>query len=366
MEDDTTVDIQDKEVVPDKKCLNCGADLQGAYCHVCGQEATNKVTTAWGLVIEYICNAFIWDHRFLPTVWNLIRRPGHLTKAFNAGRFVAYEHPLKLNMFILLVFITIFLFFSNIHKSSDPINDIARQELVRGHLSLDALKDDVNYSKKMKESVKDTIQLSALLSLSEEYPEIITKIDAVTDNGEGYMDTIVAVVPRVLIQDGILTKSGSDVYYFPTKNKIVDDMLELDNILKVWRSILDMTARYFPMIILLTAPFLAFAVKLLHLRRKQPFFSFFIFALHYTAFVELSLLFIYILHLMIHPGFEILELAITLASCIYLTIAVKNVYEGSTWVKSTIKALLISLIYQLICLIAIFIIFIIAIFSVVI
>ena len=44
---------------------------------------------------------------------------------------------------------------------------------------------------------------------------------------------------------------------------------------------------------------------------------------------------------------------------LYLTIAVKNVYEHHSWIKSIVKALLISLNYLLICLMIFCIIFII-------
>jgi hypothetical protein len=120
MKGKTTTDLQHKEVASGGKCLNCGADLQGAYCHVCGQAATHKKPTASWLVAEYFYNAFIWDSKCLHTIWKLISRPGHLTNEFNAGKYVAY----------------------------------------RPHLTLDALSEDFGYSVKMKSCDKDTILLS--------------------------------------------------------------------------------------------------------------------------------------------------------------------------------------------------------------
>ena len=364
MKGKTTTDLQHKEVASGGKCLNCGADLQGAYCHVCGQAATHKKPTVSWFVAEYFYNAFIWDSKCLHTIWKLISRPGHLTNAFNAGKYVAYEHPLKLNMFFLFVFVTIFMFFSDIDKSSNLINETVQEEIVRPHLTLDALSEDFGYSVKMNSCDKDTILLSMPLSLADEFPQVITVIDKVTDYGGEILDTVVVAVPEVLIQDDILIENTPGTYSFSPHNKLVDEMLELESISELWRQSLDIISSYFPLIFLLTSPLLAFAIKLLHPRWKQPFISFFIFALHYTAFVELILLLIYILYLTIHPGLETLELIVSLTSCTYLTIAIRNVFKGTTWVKSTVKALMVSFIYQLICFTAFLAIFIVTLFCI--
>ncbi|MBQ2011487.1 MAG: DUF3667 domain-containing protein, partial [Bacteroidaceae bacterium] len=112
MEEQSTENIQEKGVAPYEKCLNCGTKLQGMYCHKCGQHASNPTPKVWEFILEYMNNAFIWDQNFFSTIWQLLRRPGYLTKVFNAGKFVAYENPLKLNMFFLFVFVSMFLLFS--------------------------------------------------------------------------------------------------------------------------------------------------------------------------------------------------------------------------------------------------------------
>ena len=76
--------------LPYTHCLNCGAELQGKYCHVCGQEAVSKTPSVGAFIVEYANHAFIWDSNFLKTLWSLIRRPGYLTKEFIAGKFVEF------------------------------------------------------------------------------------------------------------------------------------------------------------------------------------------------------------------------------------------------------------------------------------
>ena len=364
MEEQSTMNSQKKEVPPYKQCLNCGTDLQGVYCHKCGQQATNPTPKVWEFILEYMDNAFIWDTKCLPTICQLIRRPGYLTNEYNAGKFVAYENPLKLNMFFLFVFVTLFLLFSDIQKANESFDNVTRSELVRPYLSLNALNEDAEYSTQMKASERDTVQLALPLAYAKEFPEIVVTIDAMTDHGGEKLDTLVVSVPQLLIQDGILIKDGSGIYSFSEKNDIIDKSLELDILSSLWRKLLEIWTQYFPLIFLLTSPLLALAVKLLYLKRKKPFISFFIFALHYTAFIELMLLVIYLLYLTVNPSFDMLQWVMIVSSGLYLTIAVKNVYEHHSWMKSIVKAFLISLNYLLICFMAFFIIFIIATFMV--
>ena len=366
MKEKSTGNLQQEGKAPYKSCLNCGTDLRGSYCHKCGQQASSPTPKVSEFILEYLNNAYIWDTKFFLTIWHLVRRPGFLTNEFNAGKFVAYENPLKLNMFFLFVFVTIFLLFSDIHKADDTFDTITRSELVRPHLSLNALSTDKVYSSKMQSSERDTIQLSVMLASANEFPEIIGIVRPLTDNGEGQLDTLLATVPEILIKDGILVRNTTEVYSFSEKNAIVDKLLNMDLVSSIMRKLIDILTQYFPMLFLLTSPLLAFAVKLLHVRRKAPSLSYFIFALHYTAFIEFMLLAIYLLYLTVDPGIDVLQWIMILSSCLYLTVAVKQVYEPRSWIKSILKAFMISLTYFMICFCIFIAIFITTIFAVVI
>lgn len=367
MEEQPTENIQEKGVAPYEKCLNCGTKLQGMYCHKCGQHASNPTPKVWEFILEYMNNAFIWDQNFFSTIWQLLRRPGYLTKVFNAGKFVAYENPLKLNMFFLFVFISIFLLFSDIEKTDESFDNVTNNELVRPGLSMKAITENEDYAKKMEGSARDTVKLAIPLFTAEKYPQILSIIRPLTNYGEEEerLDTFVVAIPRVLIQDKIITNEGGEVYAFSERNEKVDNMLSLGMVGTILEKMAQILAQYFPMIILLTSPLLAFAVQLLQRKRKEPAINFFIFALHYTALVEFLLLVIYVLYLTVQPGLELLQWVMMLGSCLYLTVAYKNVYECNSWIKSIVMALLISLIYFLICFLVFFAIFIFAIFLVV-
>lgn len=62
------------------------------------------------MIWQYFENVYQFDYKIPVTIWHLFRRPGFLTNEFNAGKIASYMHPMKLNMFVLVVFFTIVIF----------------------------------------------------------------------------------------------------------------------------------------------------------------------------------------------------------------------------------------------------------------
>ena len=329
-------------------CLNCGAELKGMYCHVCGQEATSKTPTVGAFILEYLSNAFIWDPKFLRTIWTLIRRPGHLTNEYIAGKFVSQEHPLKLNMFLLFVFITLFVFFAGTEKMSNSVHSLTYSENMHPAFQLEFLIKN-GYAEDMKESSRDTVRLLAPLFLTERHPEYISCIETIKDTeGEG-LDEWIAVLPHVLIEDNVVVFDESGYYRFNQESTAGEKELNLLN--TIWSEMVNLLARYFPLLVLFTAPFLSISLGLVQRKNRIPRIHHFVFSLHYTAFLELLLMCIYMLHLTLSPPMWLLQWIMIVGSCLYLTIAFRRVYETRTWMQATLKALLTSFIYLLICMV---------------
>ena len=348
--------------LPYTHCLNCGAELQGKYCHVCGQEATSKTPTVGAFLVEYANHAFIWDSNFLKTLWNLIRRPGYLTKEFIAGKFASHEHPLKLNMFLLFVLITLFVFFAGTEKMNNSVHNLTYSESVRPGIQLEFLIKN-GYAENMKESPRDTVQLLAPLFLAERYPEVLSNIETIEDTDGRGLDKWIAVLPHVLIEDSIVMLDESGFYRFNQQSKAGENELKMVN--TVWSEMVKLIAKYFPLLVLFTAPFLSIALGIVQRKNRIPRIHHFIFALHYTAFLELLMICIFLLHLTLSPSMEWLQWVMIISSCLYLTIAFRNVYGTTTWTMSALKALFTSMVYMLICLVIFFLIFIVACFVVV-
>ena len=331
--------------LPYTHCLNCGAELQGMYCHVCGQQATSKTPTISAFVLEYLNNAFIWDSQFFKTIWTLIRRPGHLTNEFLSGKFTSQEHPLKLNMFLLFVFITLFVFFAGSEKMNDSVHNLTKDENVRSSFHLEFLKND-EYAEKLKESPLDTVQLQASFVLAERHPEIISRLETIEDVEGEDLDIWVAVVPHTLIEEEVIVFDECGYYRFNPDSKVGMEGLELFN--SVMEKMVELFTGYFPMLVLFTAPFLSTSLGLVLRKKRLPRIHHFIFALHYTAFLEFLMMCIYILHLTVAPSMDLLECIMMIGSCVYLAMSFHKVYNSDSWTKAILNSLFTSLIYMII------------------
>lgn len=343
-------------------CLNCGTKLQGEYCHKCGQANFQHQSKIKNFILEYLSNAFILDPKLIPTLWTLIRKPGHLTNEFMAGRYVSYEHPIKLNMFLLLVFVTIFLFFSNTEKMNNTLTYLKNQETILPAVVITTLENDEEYKEKIKKSDSDTIKLIFPRYNIEDIKKftIIKPIQNLSHNLEAEIDTILAITPQILIKDKFIVADQSGTYRFADENNIINESKEFYIINNIWQNILRIITQYFPLIILLTVPFLSIAVGFVHRQKKKAPIKHFVFSLHYTAFVELMLILIYILYLIAKPASHFMELFMLITTYIYLTLSIKTAYRNS-WSRSLIKSLIISFTYIGITLVTLIVILMIAI-----
>ncbi len=349
MEEQSKVHVEKQEAVSVNKCLNCGTQLNGQYCHNCGQHITDHTMTVKRFLLNYFDNAFLWDPQHLKTIRLLITRPGLLTKDYIAGKYVSQVQPLKLNMFLLFVFLTLFIFFASDQRINNSMHDVMGDEMVVVAMQVEGLCDDAEYVERMNASRRDTINIVAPIYLAETYPDIFDAHQIAYDSEGNAQEQWVAVVPHVLIEDGIIQLGADGNYRF---NDIGESQAAetLDLFLLVWDQMAAMVAQYFPIIILLTAPFLAFALRIVQYKKKKSFFTHFIFSMHYIAFVELTCIVLYLFYLILHPSFSLLNILFAICSCAYFAMAFRVVYETS-WLRSITKALLSNVIYYAICLI---------------
>ena len=337
-----------RDNLPYTHCLNCGAELQGQFCHECGQEAINPNPSVKELIMIYLDNAWMWDPTAIRSIWVLISRPGHLTNLFTEGKLVGYLHPLRLNMFLMFVFITVFFLFSSPDNIYNSVRNVTTDSRYYPELQIKLAMSEQPFVEKLTTSPKDTVELLAPLSLAATFPEYITNINTIEDTNGESLDRWIAVLPRSLIDDQMVIRSeGENYYHFNSEHKLHNDKMKIFYV--IWEQLQSITTGYFPIIILLTTPILSFSLRRVHRKVKRPKVQFFIFALHYIAMLELVMLFIYLLHLIAAPPAKLLEWILLTTSCIYLTIAFRTVYNIRSWIKSFIKAVLTSAIYTMIC-----------------
>jgi len=93
------------EAPPGAACANCGALLQGRFCHVCRQNFDAHKRSILRLIWEATEGLFDLDGRLLRTVPNLFFRPGRLARDYLEGRIARHVPPFRTFLVALLVFI---------------------------------------------------------------------------------------------------------------------------------------------------------------------------------------------------------------------------------------------------------------------
>ena len=85
------------------RCLNCGADLNGAFCGACGQRSVPANPTVMELAGDAWQELSGYDGRIAETFRNLLH-PGRLTLDYVEGRRARYLSPVRLYFTVSLIY----------------------------------------------------------------------------------------------------------------------------------------------------------------------------------------------------------------------------------------------------------------------
>ena len=114
-------------------CLNCGAALQGAYCHACGQPGHIHRTLAafWHDLAHGVLH---FEGKIWRTLPMLAWRPGELTRRYIAGERARFVSPMALFLFSVFLMFAIFsLIGGPFAFHQPPITPEARAEAQRDY-----------------------------------------------------------------------------------------------------------------------------------------------------------------------------------------------------------------------------------------
>lgn len=85
-------------------CQNCHSEVTGSFCSQCGQSVESTLRYFWSVILHLLDDIFSFDSRASRTLAPLILKPGFLTNEYIAGRRVHYVPPLRLYLFVSIVF----------------------------------------------------------------------------------------------------------------------------------------------------------------------------------------------------------------------------------------------------------------------
>jgi hypothetical protein len=139
-------------------CLNCGTGLQGKFCHNCGQENLEIKESFGHMVNHAVSDYFHFDHQFFHTLKPLLFKPGQLTIEYMRGRRAQYLHPVKMYIFISLVyFLLIFKSNHEVVRVDNKSDDKTKKEAV-GKAVHNAVAGNHELSPAQKKKLEDKIK----------------------------------------------------------------------------------------------------------------------------------------------------------------------------------------------------------------
>jgi len=108
-------------------CLNCGAPLEGPYCHQCGQQAHvhRSLAAFWHDLAHGVLH---FEGKIWRTLPMLVWRPGELTRRYIAGERARFVSPMALFLF------SVFLMFAVFSLVGGPVA-VGQGGLTRGGIS---------------------------------------------------------------------------------------------------------------------------------------------------------------------------------------------------------------------------------------
>lgn len=146
----------EKHYRKENNCLNCGTILEGKFCHNCGQENLELRESFGHMMNHAISDYFHFDQKFFHTLKPLLFKPGYLTNEYMAGRRASYLHPVKMYIFISIVY------FLLLFQSSQPVTVQAdRQVANKGmndtvNAAIKRIENDKNLSAAQKKAIIDS------------------------------------------------------------------------------------------------------------------------------------------------------------------------------------------------------------------
>lgn len=304
-------------------CLNCNAPLAGEYCIHCGQKKIKPYRTFWYLVNEFLSNYFSFDSKFTKTIIPLIYRPGFLTNEYREGKRSTYIPPIRLYVFVSIVF---FLIFFNI-RNFNVASNIHVEGINFSNVSVDTADSNVADSLNGTDNQSIIAEIDSFVIGGNAYPKFNS-----LDELEVYLHSLSSGEKPGWLTLLLLRQSTKMATSDP--NEISAEIFRqfLDNL---------------PKVIFVLLPVFALIFKILYLRRNYFYEEHFIFSIHFHTFL-------FILFLLLIPVSYIWGSAwwlLMLLPSVYLFFAMKKVFAQAN-AKTFIKLLTVMLAYLFVLIVA--------------
>ncbi len=290
----------------EKDCLNCGHSVEDHFCPHCGQENIELKEDAVHMVIHAIADYFHFEHKFFATIYPLLLKPGKLTTEYVTGKRVKFIHPIRLYIFISIVF---FLFaFSGFNKNKNE--EKSNHKVENNEKLLDDDTIDTTLTSKQKDSViaeqlegikigmkylpgtkkfKDSVLKEAEKDLRKNGK---TNINLVTGKKQAWGATNWLSKDTSVIQyekkQLALPKEKRDGFI---KHYFIKRSIELNGYENPKEKFIEDFLHNIPKMMFLLLPLFALILKLVYINKNRYYYEHLIYSFHVHSAIFLSILF---------------------------------------------------------------------------
>lgn len=265
-----------------------------------------------------------------------------LTTEFCAGKIVSYVHPMKLLMFITVVFFLFFFMFyggkldSALGSSTESMDELAALEDMIGR---GTMLDSIDANNVTVAIVTDSTIVSdhsKLFRIIGTKPSVTGMADGNGGNGIR-TDTVTVRASARILEEAAYSHIGEWngiplLKFNRNYNSAVSDRFTIFK-----ERVTSAASGYAPLTALLLIPLLALMLKAMYRKCRIPYMGHFVFSLHFASFFFILLsLYLTAGELWRYDGPTLT--AFLLLILVYMTAASHHVYSRTGWIKATVKS----------------------------
>lgn len=329
------------------ECKNCSTEIEGQFCHFCGQRYHDHKESFGELAYEFVSDFLHFDSRFFKTVLPLIFQPGKLTKSYNEGKQRSQFHPIRLYLFSSFIYFFLFFYFTNLEGKFEGVNNTNPAAFIIDSAKNAIRKDSITSESFNKLNLPDKNKILAGTPKSNTDPdkrEFVTLQDsnaqyAFTVNSD--LDTLLqkkTTPEQYLNQQKMLTKDKKDGYL---RRIITVKILKInlkgeEGKKEFFNKLTETFLHNIPKALFFLLPLFAFFLKLLYFRKKQFYYvDHAILSLHYFSLIFILLILSnYILDAVFSTGIFTFLAFVWMSA--YMLLAMKRLY-GERWGRTILK-----------------------------
>ncbi|WP_316784066.1 DUF3667 domain-containing protein [Pedobacter frigiditerrae] len=349
----------------EKDCLNCGHIVEEHFCPKCGQENIVTKEDAFHMVTHAIADYFHFEHKFFGTIGPLLLKPGRLTKEYVAGKRMSSIHPIRLYIFISIVFFLVVLggkkFGENSEANEDrkstadttktvpkPQDTLAKKKLTAEEIS--EIKESLRYvpnANGLRDSIiKKTIEEATSGKKENEGASIRFggKKKKGFSNKWATKDTSVVQYER---NQASLAKDKRDGFI---KHYFIKRTIELEKYENPEEKFLEDFLHNIPKMMFLLLPMFALILKLVYISKKRYYYEHLIYSFHLHSAIFLSILATMLLQWLFSFIYEIdawLGILCGIYIIWYIYRSLRTFYGSTRWI-TVLKMFFLSFAYNIV------------------